>query len=158
MNRLSERYIEDLYECRCDERLWKSENLKWRDLHVSHTLGDTGDWNKYNTRPLVILESTQVRTDSKMISGLTGILYTVHNSLNSHLLETVQSEKYNTKHIQTRPFSDTLLNTGTLSDLECQLLFNLTTSHGPSISPEIRSGHNHNYHVPVRIIRKERIT
>jgi hypothetical protein len=55
----------------------------------------------YNTRPLIILESVQARE-------------TLHcswdppNLQNSLLLETAQSEKYNTKHIQTSPFSATL--------------------------------------------------
>jgi hypothetical protein len=30
-----------IYECRCDER----QKLKMRDVHVSHTLGWSGDWN-----------------------------------------------------------------------------------------------------------------
>jgi hypothetical protein len=38
------------------------------------------------------------------------------------LLETVQLEKYNTKHIQTSPFSVTLLSAGTLPELEGLLL------------------------------------
>jgi hypothetical protein len=58
-------------------------------------------------------------------------------------LETAQSEKYNTKHIQTSPFSATLLSAGTLPELERQLLSDLATRHAPSIAPEIRSGHNH---------------
>ena len=57
------------------------------------------------------------------------ILYTVHNSL---LLETAQSEKYNTKHIQTSPFSATLLSAGTLSELERLLLCDLASQHAPS--------------------------
>ena len=91
---------------------------------------------KYNTRPLIILESAQAR-------------YTLHcswdapNLQNSLLLETAQSEKYNTKHIQTSPFSATLLSAGTLPELERQLLSDLATRHAPSIAPEIRSGHNH---------------
>ena len=32
-----------IYECRCDERL--KAKLELRDLHVSHTLGCSGDWN-----------------------------------------------------------------------------------------------------------------
>ena len=59
------------------------------------------------------------------------------------LLETAQLEKYNTKHIQTTPFSATLLSAGTLSELERQLLSDLATHQAPSIAPEIRSGHNH---------------
>jgi hypothetical protein len=83
----------------------------------------------YNKRPLIILESTRS--------------WDTPNLQNSLLLETAQSEKYNTKHIQTSPFSATLLSSGTLSELERQLLSDLATHHAPSIAPEIRSGHNH---------------
>jgi hypothetical protein len=83
----------------------------------------------YNNRPLIILESTRS--------------WNTPNLQNSLLLETDQSEKYNTKHIQTSPCSDTLLSAGTLSELEWQLLSDLSTHHASSIAPEIRSGHNH---------------
>ena len=33
--------IKPIYECRCDERL----KTKGENLHVSHTLGCSGDWN-----------------------------------------------------------------------------------------------------------------
>ena len=58
------------------------------------------------------------------------------------LLETSQLEKYNTKHIQTKPFSATLLSAGTLPELERQLLSDLAARHAPSIALEIRSSHN----------------
>ena len=35
--------IRCIYECRCDERL--KPNLKVRNLHDSHTLGCSGNWN-----------------------------------------------------------------------------------------------------------------
>jgi hypothetical protein len=44
----------------------------------------------------------------------------------------------NTKHIQTKPFSATLLSAGTLPELERQLLSDLAASHAPSIALEIR--------------------
>ena len=80
------------------------------------------------------------------IRPFTYLLYTaagIRPAYRTLLLETDQSEKYNTKHIQTKPFSATLLSAGTLPELERQLLSDLATSHAPSIAPEIRSGHNH---------------
>jgi hypothetical protein len=52
------------------------------------------------------------------------------------------TQRINTKHIQTKPFSATLLSAGTLPELERQLLSDLAASHAPSIALEIRSSHN----------------
>ena len=78
------------------------------------------------------------------IRPFTYLLYTVAGirpAYRTLLLETSQLEKYNTKHIQTSPFSATLLSAGTLPDLERQLLSDLDSSHPPSIDLEIHSSH-----------------
>ena len=79
------------------------------------------------------------------IRPFTYLLYTaagIRPAYRTLLLETAQLEKYNTKHIQTKPFSATLLSTGTLPELERQLLSDLAVCHAPSIALEIRSSHN----------------
>jgi hypothetical protein len=79
------------------------------------------------------------------IRPFTYLLYTaagIRPAYRTLLLETAQLEKYNAKHIQTKPFSATLLSVGTLPELECQLLSDLAASHAPSIALEIRSSHN----------------
>jgi hypothetical protein len=78
------------------------------------------------------------------IRPFTCLLYTaagIRPAYRTLLLETSQLEKYNTKHIQTKPFSATLLSAGTLPDLERQLLSYLDSSHPPSIVLQIRSNH-----------------
>ena len=65
-------------------------------------------------------------------------------------------EKYNTKHIQPKPFSATLPSAGTLPELEGQLLSVLAARHAPSMS--LKSAQvTTQLHSLVQDINKERL-
>ena len=84
------------------------------------------------------MEQESIRPFTYLLYNCSGIR-PIYSTL---FLETAQLGKYNTKHIQTKPFSATLLSAGTLPELERQLLSDLAASHAPSIALEIRSSHN----------------
>jgi hypothetical protein len=110
------------------------------DIDASSSLRILSPWFIPNIRPFPYL-STLCRNSPSLQNSPLGIR---------------PIEKYNTKHIQPKPFSPTLLSAGTLPELEGQLLSVLDARRAPSMSLKSAQATTQ-LHSLVQDISKERL-